>query len=248
MRRHSNFERAASGGLFMALVFALSCSCTALAAERVPFVGCAAEGQIGRIEAPKGIPKAVDVASAAAAQLAYYEGPYRWSILAPEGWDCFATYGSSGESVIVAPRLKHKLGAPRLNGSAIVFSHFYGDTSGAYAVADYLAHFFPDEGQAFVQALVDQGRAKTTDFHFGPFLDDRLTYEEGHLVEFETPADRDGFGTSGYLAKSSLPISGFVDYRPKDDASLLKLVMRLPPGLASLKSAILTYGETITLR
>ena len=66
-------QRRTAVGAFALLAFCLSPFAAALAAERIPFVGCASDGQLGPIAAPKGAPKAVDVDAALARQLAYYQ-------------------------------------------------------------------------------------------------------------------------------------------------------------------------------
>jgi hypothetical protein len=56
-----------------AAVFACFAWQGAKASESVPFVGCASDGQLGPIAAPKGAAKTVGVDAATAAQLAYYQ-------------------------------------------------------------------------------------------------------------------------------------------------------------------------------
>ncbi|HUA18015.1 MAG TPA: hypothetical protein VMB25_04665, partial [Bryobacteraceae bacterium] len=54
---------------------------------RVPFVGCAADGQAGPVQAPKGHDREVRMGTRTAERLAYYKdtGP---GVLAPRGWHC----------------------------------------------------------------------------------------------------------------------------------------------------------------
>ena len=55
----------------------------AQAAQTVPFVGCASDGQQGPVAAPKGQPKAVNIDPAAANGLAWYQAQYSAGALAP---------------------------------------------------------------------------------------------------------------------------------------------------------------------
>ena len=75
----------------------------AAAAQTVPFVGCASDGQQGPVAAPKGQPKALNIDPAAAKGLAWYQAQYSAGALAPRGWKCFSFYGSSGVTLTIAP-------------------------------------------------------------------------------------------------------------------------------------------------
>ena len=77
----------------------------------VPFVGCQSDGQVGPLDAPKGKSKVLSIATKKAQRLAYYKAKEGQGVLAPRGWYCFGTYGSSGASLFVSPQ---KIGADTL--------------------------------------------------------------------------------------------------------------------------------------
>ena len=72
--------------------------------SQVPFVGCRSDGQAGPLEAPRGKSKAVPITADLAERLAYYKAEQGRGVLAPRGWYCFETYGSSGGNLYVAPQ------------------------------------------------------------------------------------------------------------------------------------------------
>lgn len=87
------------------LTFAVA-SLLAHAQTLVPYIGCPGDGQTGPDAAAKGEPKRVDVSPATASQLAWYEyngDAGRFGMLGPRGWNCFATIGSSGWTLYIAP-------------------------------------------------------------------------------------------------------------------------------------------------
>ncbi len=203
--------------------FAVLASCPwpfaeATAAERVPFVGCAGDGQMGPVAAPRGAAKAVDVDAAAARQLAFYQAKDSSGVLAPRGWKCFYFYGSSGATLLIAPggNLRNTLDAP-LSGPAVVATLDFGGTSGRFAVAKYSARLFPKVEQVFIASVIAEGIEPRENFPSGPYPADKTTYRGARMVEFETPADMDGLGTSDRLQKNSQPIAGMAKLEDSAD-------------------------------
>jgi hypothetical protein len=219
----------------------------ARAAEQVPFVGCAGDGQTGPVAAPKGVPKAVDIDAAAARQLAFYQAQDSFGVLAPRGWKCFYLYGSSGATLLVAPsgNLQSMADSPLpLTGSAVVATLDLGGTSGRFAVAKYSARLFPKEEQAFIAGVIAEGVEPKENFPSGPYPADKTTYKTARLVEFETPANMDGLGTSGQLQKSALPIEGMAKLEDTADGpDFYLLSVRLPANQAALAPAIVSQAE-----
>src|SRR5258706_9691158 len=84
-------------------------------------------------------------------------------------------------------------------------------------------------------------------YEFKPYPSDRLSCRHGFLVEFETPAHTSGLGSAGSLGESDLAAFGFVNYRETDEVLHL-LVVRLPPALAELRSAIVRHQESAASR
>jgi hypothetical protein len=217
----------------------------ASATERVPFVGCPSFGQVGPIAAPKGAPKSVAVDAATARQLAYYQAQDSFGVLAPRGWACLYSYGSNGATLMVAPSLdpQSALDAP-LNGPAVVATQDSGMTSGRFDVARYSARLFAKSERAFIAGVIAEGIESKEKFPFGPYPADKTTYKSARLVEFETPANMDGLGTSDRLQKNSLPIEGMASLEgPPDGPDFFLLTVRLPAEQANLAPAIVKQAE-----
>ena len=115
---------------------------------RVPFVGCASDGQTGPMEAPKSLDKVVHVDAGVAQRLAYYETEEAPGVLGPRGWYCFGVNGSNGEQLFVSP-VPHKPGDlftdkwNGFDGPAIDAARMSGSTSGRFSVAQVVARVFP---------------------------------------------------------------------------------------------------------
>jgi hypothetical protein len=186
---------------------------TSAASVRVPFVGCASDGQAGPQAAPTGSSKAVAISAAAGQRLAYYKAEYGTGVLAPRGWHCFSIYGSDGSNLFVSPDsidAKTVLlssdwkGFP---GPAIEISDSSGGTSGRFQVAKVIARVFPAYKQ-FAQNVIAEGIEAASDFPFGPYPNDKLTDRGTNIVEFETPANTAGLGTDSRLLPNGSPIDG----------------------------------------
>ncbi len=201
---------------------------------------------MGPVEPPTGDAKVVDADAGIARELAYYQASESFGILAPKGWHCFYRYGSSGRTLVVAPTENVKTAsATPLDGAAVVLRLDYGGTSGRFAVAMAAARLFPQEERDYIQRVIDEKMVPKEEFHFGPYPDDVMTYKTAYMVEIETPADRDGFGTSEWLKKSSDPVytvATLLD--PGEEPNLLTLKVRLPPELRYLKPAIIANFES----
>lgn len=76
----------------------------AMGQQKVPFVGCPGDGQVGPIKPPKTIPMSFDLPPSAAKQLAYYRANGGYGVLGPRGWHCFELYGSGGSVLFITPR------------------------------------------------------------------------------------------------------------------------------------------------
>ena len=122
------------------LTFAAA-SLLANAQTSVPYIGCSGDGQTGPYAAAKGEPKRVKLPPAIADQLAWYEyngDAGHFGTLGPRGWNCFATIGSDGLTLYVAPEpldsaklLEHK-NWKGFTGPAIQLSISDGGTSGRF--------------------------------------------------------------------------------------------------------------------
>lgn len=203
----------------------------AFGTERVPFVGCASDGQMGPIAAPQDNGTAPRVRRSVASELAYY-ATANIGVLAPRGWHCVALVGSAGETLIVTPEAhaaKNFLTskpAP-LTGPVIQISFSEGSTSGRFEVAQVAARLFPDQ-KAYVQRIAAEGIMPIGSFPEGPYAHDVVQRVSKRTVKFRTPAHEDGMGTRSRLAANDDPIVG-VAIMPVDlDQSLVLVDIRLP--------------------
>jgi hypothetical protein len=215
---------------------------------RVPFVGCPSDGQTGPVAAPTGKDRYLRLAPETAARLAYYASAQKLGVLGPRSWHCFGTYGSNGETLYVSPEPLDAKTVLSSNwtgfaGPAIQISSLSADASGRFAVARIVARVFP-AGKSFVDGVIDQGVEPASSFVFGPYPADKLVYldQEKQIVEFETPAQTEGLGTSSRLQQSDLPIHGLAIvivamHGPIEGLTLLDV--RLPADMTDLTPAIL---------
>jgi len=214
------------------------------AAQTVPFVGCASDGQQGPVAAPKGQPKAVAIEPAAAKGLAWYQAQYSAGALAPRGWKCFSFYGSSGVTLTIAPSGKLDDASQPIAGPAVVLADDSGGTSGRFDVAKVAARVFAGPEKAFVASVIAEGVEPKENFPAGPYPADKLTYKTPTLVEFATPPGKDGLGAAAGLGASPLPVVGLAKLvGAADGPELYLLAIRLPAGQADLAPAIVAAAE-----
>lgn len=242
IRRQGGFSALVASGLILALGTAAA-QTTGVAP--VPFVGCAADGQMGPVPAPKRIRAIPSVPGSVASRLAYYATEHH-GVLAPRGWHCIGIYGSSGSTLLVTPE-RHNADDlfqqdAGLSGPVVELSYLSGGTSGRFDVAKIAARIFP-VARSFVDQVIAEDIEPKEDFPFGPYPDDTLARRTATVVEFVTPANRDGIGTSGRLAKTDQPISGVAMIFPQEDMDVVKVSVRLPPEHGDLASTIVATVE-----
>jgi hypothetical protein len=216
-------------------------------AVTVPFVGCASDGQVGPLKAPVGKNRVVAIPAAMAQLLAYYKAEYSSGVLAPRGWNCFSIYGSNGASLFVSPDpIDSKAlfsddwkGFP---GQVVQISVSDGGTSGRFEVAKVIARVFPAY-KAFAQNVIAEGIEPASDFPFGPYASDKLTYRGKSVVEFETPADMKGLGTQSRLQMNASPIDG-VAIISGADTDLTQLSARVAASDGDLIPAMVKQVES----
>jgi hypothetical protein len=215
-------------------------------AVRVPFVGCNSDGQQGPQATPKGTAKLVQMDARAAKRLAYYQAENPPSVLAPRGWYCFGTYGSSGSNLFVAPQpIKSddlfSTTWSGFTGPAIQASESIGDTSGRFEVARVITRVFPAQ-KAFVVGVIKEGIEPASDFPFGPCPKDKLIFQSRWIVEYQTPPHSEGLGTMSRLRANDYPINGAAILQGQTP-DLLFLGVRLPPDMNDLASPIVQQVE-----
>ena len=207
---------------------------------RAQFVGCKSDGQMGPQPSPTSHADIPRLPASLAGSLAYYKSTYL-GVLAPRGWHCFGLYGSNGEILLVTPTgIGRNIFDAHLVGSAVQLSVSIGDTSGRFEAARIAARLFPNRA-SFVDGVVKEGIEPKSDFPTGPFPTDITRRHGPDVVEFETPANREGMGTQSRLVKNRDPIDGFVAMDNDNDATVL--VVRLPPAMRNLIPTIVKATE-----
>jgi hypothetical protein len=217
------------------------------AVATVPFVGCASDGQGGPQKAPNGKSLAVAIPAPLAERLAYYKAKYGIGVLAPRGWHCFSTYGSSGENLFVSPdpiesQTLLSLKWQGFTGPAVQATVYDGGTSGRFEVAKVIARIFPAY-KTFAQKVIAEGSEPASDFPFGPYADDKLTNRANNIVEFETPGSAQGLGTDSRLQMNASPIDGVAIIGGKD-TDLTMLTARFSGSDQDLIAAMVAQAES----
>ena len=212
----------------------------------VPFVGCKSDGQVGPLKAPTGKGKVVQTDTEKAQRLAYYKAEQGVGVLAPRGWFCFGTYGSNASNLYVSlqpmdAKTLFPTSGKGFTGPVVQMSVENGGTSGRFGVAQIIARVFPAH-RAFVRRVIAEGIEPVSDFPFGPYPNDRLTYKNKETVEYETPAHADGLGTQSLLQKNDDPIRG-VAILIGPDTDLLFLSVRLPHEMDDLIPTVIRQVE-----
>ena len=215
----------------MRLLFFLAVSFLALAQQvaPVPFVGCKADTMVGAVDAPDPPEKPRVAPASAAPKLAYYQSGVGSGVLAPRGWKCHATMGSSGSTL--------SINGPAGATVRLIFRD--GETSGRFDVAAAVARVFPAYSE-FAKSVAEEGIGPA--IVFAPYPTDQLIYKSKSVVEFRTPANREGLGTDAGLGKDALPIDGVAIFR-SPPPGLFLLALRLPPDLAKVGPAIIAQVE-----
>ena len=200
-------------------------------AVTVPFVGCASDGQVGPLKAPtrqepggrdscgngtkaRLLQSGIQSRRSCAARLELFF--HVWL----ERCEHFCEPRSyQPESLLLG-------GLEGFTREVIQLSYDSGGTSGRFEVANVIAHVFPAY-KAFAQKVIAEGMEPASDFPFGPYPSDKLTYRGKNIVEFETPANAHGMGTDSLLLMNASPIDG-VAIISGVDTDLTQLSARVP--------------------
>jgi hypothetical protein len=233
------FEQPQHAGTTMAAIHVATARGGTTTSERVPFVGCESGSFDGDdLPAPKDRGYAPALPRSVADKLAYYASAEKnLTVLAPRGWHCFGYSYVDATILVVTPELPS--GGYEWNGTGpgIKLSLWDGMISGRFAVARVAARLFPTK-KKFVKEVEGEG---AEDFPFGPYPDDILTRRSDTDVEFETPAHKDGMGTSQGLVKDADPIHGraIISAYKNEAPSVMLLAVRMPPDLRRLVRTIM---------
>ncbi len=218
-------------------------------AQRVEFVGCRSDGQVGLIDPPRGESEVVSITAEVAQKLAFYQAKDGFGVLGPRGWHCFSIYGSDGSSLFVSPNpIKNSelfsTDGKGFTGDVIQASVSYGDTSGRFEVARIVARMFPVY-RRWVQSVIAERTDPEVPYVFGPFASDTLYALSTNFVAFETPANTQGFGTESRLVPNAQPIRGVARLYGRGP-TLLQVSVRLQENQSELIGPILLQVQADT--
>jgi hypothetical protein len=226
------------------VAFAGSLGAADLPEVDIPFVGCPADGQAGPLNPPTRISIQVQIASATAQRLAFYQAEQGMGALAPRGWHCRGWYGSSGTVLAVTPQeiAAPYFPPPRITGPVVYIGWSDAQTSGRFQVAITAARLFPKSTRDFIERIKAEGIVPAENFDVKPFPADQLHYLSSRAVEFTTPAGKEGLGTAGALQAASLPVRGLValDSEAPIEGER-EIFVRLPADLPELAQSILEW-------
>jgi hypothetical protein len=215
--------------------------------QRVPFVGCSADAQMGPVKPPTRDAMPVAVEQRLAEQMAYYRAAYGLGVFAPRGWYCRAWYGSNGSILVVTPKRIEPpyFPLPTITGPAVMFNSYDGASSGRFHVAILAAQLFPLVGSEFITRVRQEHLIPDSSFDVEPYPDDQLNYLSDRFVEYTTPANHTGLGTDGMFEISNLPVRGLTILNLETEVnSLTEVRVRLPAALSSVAEAIVQLEAT----
>ena len=215
----------------------------ARAAEQVPFVGCASDGNRGRSRRPRARRRrSTRRGGGEPARLLPSPGfvrrsrPARMELLL-----CLRLQRLLADGFADRPQRRARRAAQRRGGGR---DPLHGGTSGRFDVARYSARLFAKQEQKFIAGVIAEGIEPKQNFPFGPFPADKLAYKTPLLVEFETPGNKDGLGTSDRLQKNAQPILGMATLKATPIGPDFFLVtVRLPANQAGLATVIVAQAE-----
>jgi formylglycine-generating enzyme required for sulfatase activity len=192
----------------------------------VPFVGCRACNFFFLDAPPNANRRQVSFPEEIATRLAYYKADQGLGVLAPRGWYCYSSGGTTGSKLVVSPSpVSCDMWMGGFSGQAVVVSGIEGGTSGRFIVAETILRVFPNY-KKFAQNVVAEGLVSK--WPKGPYPSDRLAYRNPRVVEYETPANTEGVGMIySALRKNERPVKGVAILHAKDDWAVWHLAARL---------------------
>lgn len=239
------FAILAVSAVFMTIAFRSASIGAETSPKNIPFVSCASDGQQGP-QPPLNKPEEEFTSeNAVPPELTLYQAKWTPAVLAPSGWFCAGTYGSSGSTLVVTPEPHDPgfmFGKVAITGPAVQVNVVYGSTSGRFEAAQIAARLFP-KASDFVKSVIGEHLVPENDFPVGPYPNDQLSYKGDFTVEYVTPPNQEGMGTRYFLQKNDQQIHGVVAMNPDDDHDTMVVTVRLPPSLEKLAPTIIRNGH-----
>jgi hypothetical protein len=218
-------------------------------AATVPFVGCPTDALAAPLPAPHGNPVAVTLDAKTASRLAFYKSQVDQGVVGPRNWHCLSFKAPSGWVTIVTPSepnpstmLRYAKFHP-IKGPAIQITHFDGLSAGRLDIAKLIARYFPQH-DFFLKFVVASKVAPASDFPRGPYANDTLIANKRDIVEYMTPAGKEGLGTAYRLVPASLPVRAFAAaVGPDEELHGFVMGVRLSKNEDDLAPVILGWAE-----
>jgi hypothetical protein len=236
------------------IIFALWCfSGTSAAADiaeaqqHLAAVDCPVNDQLGTAKLQAGSSVPVPLEQQLAAQIVYYSAAHTPGVFAPKGWSCRAWDGSNGSILVVTPAriAPPYFPLPVITGPAVIVESSDAEGSGRFHVAIVAAQLFPLLGEEFITRIRQEHLIADSSFEAEPYADDQVQYLSDRFVQFTTPANRSGLGTTGMMEASDLAIRGLIILNLEDETnSLTEVRVRLPGSLNSVAAAIVQLETT----
>lgn len=209
----------------------------------VPFVGCQTSGMISE-PPPTGSPVQMNLPTAIASKVAIYAGAYL-AVLAPRGWSCSGTGGTTGVILSVYP----PDGGPHWQGPLIVEKTWTGDNpQGNSVITSYGGRYFPEivnhnDIENFINAL--QLNESQGAFLAKKYDSDTLSYYNDSVLGFVTPPSQNGLGAEVYGSIGIYETFGFLGIAndPSNGQRLSMFGLRLSSDQNSIKSYLLNFAR-----
>ncbi|HLJ20236.1 MAG TPA: hypothetical protein VKU84_08560 [Stellaceae bacterium] len=172
-----------------------------------------------------------------ASALALYDGLYG-PVLAPRGWDCGSDQGTASGRLSITPRNR--------TGPFVQLDESADWGAGEYSIAAIGGRYFPrDIPSELTNHAMERFHVTKEELLAPRYSDDVVTYRTSRVLEFVTPANRQGLCTSAPgLGTSPLPTYGVLALQaPPHELSIILLTIRLPPELNYLRATIMKQFE-----
>ena len=190
----------------------------------LPVVACSVDGQAGpRIPSVPATADALLLPSIAGTLSLYSDGTFL--LLAPRGWRCVESYGSSGVQIRVVPAdsglTDAQVRAGDITTPAVTMDYWNGGTSGRFEVAGVGAPLFQN---LVILASTLNSQFPGTNARSSPWVGETLTVVSPTLARFQDPPGTLGTGTNETgLVPGALGVQGTVRERASGFSDVLSM-------------------------
>jgi len=213
----------------------------------VPLVDCPTNEQPGASGPRVGVSMPAPVDGRMAPQLAFYRSLNSPGVYAPRGWQCRGWDGSNGTILVVTPRRLEPpfYPLPGIAGPAVMIQTSDAGSSGRFHVAIVAAQLFGLIADEFIATIRQEHVVSDSALQAAPDPDDQVQYISDRLVQFTTPANRNGLGTDGLFEMSDRAVRGLIILNLERSVnSLTEVRVRLPPALDAVTTTIVQLETT----